>query len=61
MEFFHKLVVYGQVPREHQAATVGKIIGVRWADDNNGDALDVNYRSRDMSSTSDAVAAAAIS
>ena len=46
MEFFHKLGVYENAPREHQANTGGKNIGVRWADVNKGDALDVNYRSR---------------
>ena len=46
MEYFHKLGVYEKVPREHQANTRGKIIGVRWVDVSKGDALDVNYRSR---------------
>ena len=43
MEYFHKLGVYEKVPREHQVAAGGKIIGVRWVDVSKGDALDVNY------------------
>ena len=46
MEYFHKLGVYEKLTREQQVDTGGKIIGVRWADVNKGDALDVNYRSR---------------
>ena len=46
MEYFHKLGVYEKVPREHQVASGEKIIGVRWADVNREDALDVHFRSR---------------
>ena len=46
MEYFKKLGVYEVVPREHQHATGGKIIGVRWVDVNKGDATETNYRSR---------------
>ena len=46
MEYFGNLGVYEKVPRSHQIATGGKVIGVRWVDVNKGDATDVNYRSR---------------
>ena len=46
MEYFNKFGTYERVPREHQVASRGKIIGVRWVDVNKGDAQDVNYRSR---------------
>ena len=39
MEYFHKLGVYEKVSREHQAATGGKINGVRRVDVNKGDVL----------------------
>ena len=40
MEYFHRLGVYEVVPKSHQVATGGKIIGVRWVDVNKGDATD---------------------
>ena len=46
MTYFSKLGVCEKVPRSHQVASGGKIIGVRWVDVNKGDATDVNYRSR---------------
>ena len=46
MSYFEKLGVYERVPRSHQVATGGKVIGVRWVDVNKGDAQDTNYRSR---------------
>ena len=46
MEYFEKLGVYERVPRSHQVATGGKVIGVRWVDINKGDAADTNCRSR---------------
>ena len=47
-ECFHKLGVYGTVSRDHQEASGGQILGVRWVDANTGDALDINYGSRLM-------------
>ena len=35
-----------KVPRSHQFASGGKVIGVRWVDVSKGDATDVNYKSR---------------
>ena len=46
MEYFERLGVYERVPRSHQVATGGKIIGVRWVDVNKGDSTDPDYRSR---------------
>ena len=46
MEYFDKLGVYEKLPRSHHVASGGKIIGVRAADVDEGDATDVNYRSR---------------
>ena len=46
MEYFERLGVYERVPRSHQVAIGGKIIGVRWVDVNKGDSTDPDYRSR---------------
>ena len=46
MEYFNTFCVYEKVPRAHQIASGGKVIGVRLVDVNKGDATDVNYRSR---------------
>ena len=45
MSYFEKLGVYERVPRSHQVATGGKVVGVRWVDIDKGDAEDTNYRS----------------
>ena len=45
VEYFNKLAVCEKVPRGHQEASGGKIIGVRWVDVSKRDAQDVNYQS----------------
>ena len=45
MDYFNKPGVYEKVPRAHQIAREGKVIGVRWVDVNKSDATDVHYKS----------------
>ena len=46
MPNFEGLGVYERVPRSHQVARGGNIIGVRWVDVNKGDTTEPDYRSR---------------
>ena len=45
-EYFERLGVYERVPRSHQMAPGGKVIGVRWVGVNKGDTAEPDYRSR---------------
>ena len=46
MEYFERLGVYERVPRSHQVASGGQVIGVRWVDINKGDTIEPDYRPR---------------
>ena len=46
MGYFAKLGVYEYATKTQREQTLGKIIGVRWADVNKGDSEEPEYRSR---------------